>query len=122
MRIHLPGEHALEFQLVHALLEAVHVGDHGQRGFLVVLGFGQLQQLGAAVQAFGQFADAVDGLAERGTLAAQGLGALGVVPDVGVFQFTLYFFQALALGIVVKETPSAHPADPPGRRCAGARD
>jgi hypothetical protein len=27
-----------------------------------------------------------------------------------MFQFAFYFFQALALGVVVKDTPSAHPA------------
>jgi hypothetical protein len=33
------------------------------------------------------------------------LGALGVVPDVGVFEFAAYFFETLALGVVVKDTP-----------------
>jgi hypothetical protein len=95
---------------------------HRLRGFLVVLGLGQLQQLGRAFQAFEQALDAVDGPVERRALAAQRLGTFRVVPDVRVFQFALYFLQALALGIVVKDTPSALPAGPAGRRCAGGRD
>ncbi|EHQ52144.1 hypothetical protein ECTPHS_05601 [Ectothiorhodospira sp. PHS-1] len=54
-------------------------------------------------------------MVQLGTLAPQGLGFFGVVPDVGVFQFPTDFFQALALGIEVKDTPSGLPhalADP----------
>jgi hypothetical protein len=57
----------------------------------------------------------MDDAFQVGTLLAQGLGLVGVVPDVGVFQFPAYFFQAFALGIEVKDTPSGHPhalADP----------
>jgi hypothetical protein len=49
------------------------------------------------------------------TFLTQGLGLVGVVPDVRVFQFPAYLFQAFALGIEVKDTPSGHPhalADP----------
>jgi len=95
---------------------------HGAGGVLVVLGFGQVEQFAGAGQPFGQLADAVDGLVEQRALAPQRLRAFGVVPDVRVLQLAFYFLQALALGVVVKETPSAHPADRSGRRCAGARD
>jgi hypothetical protein len=109
-RIHRPGEHALELQLVHVAREALDVFDHRLRGFFVVLGLGQLEQLAGAAQALGQAADAVDGLVEQRALAAQRLGALGIVPDVRVLQLALYFLEPLALAVVVKETPSAHPA------------
>jgi hypothetical protein len=59
-----------------------------------------------------QVADAVDGLVEEAALAAQGLRAFGVVPDVRGFEFAIDFFQTLLAGVVVKETPSAHPAGP----------
>jgi hypothetical protein len=45
------------------------------------------------------------------TLTAQFLGAFGVVPDVGDFEFALDLGQALCLGLVVKDTSGA-------RRCA----
>jgi len=56
------------------------------RGILVVLHFRQLQQLAGAGQAFLDVTDAVDRLVQQGTLAAQLLRVLGVVPDVRVFQ------------------------------------
>ena len=87
------------------------------RGVLVVLHLGQLQQLAGADQAIGQVADAVDGLVQQRPLAPQRLRAGGVVPDVGMFQFAFYFFQAFALGVVVKDTPGAHRAGRSGRRC-----
>jgi hypothetical protein len=103
-------------------VETVHVGHHRQCGFFVALAFGQVQQLAGFAQAFFQTGDAVDVLFQTGALAAQGLGVFGVVPDIGVFQLPVYFFQAFALGFVVKDTPEAKPAVPGGRRCAGGRD
>jgi hypothetical protein len=58
-----------------------------------------------AGQAVLEVADAVDGLFEHGTLAAQGLRALGVVPDVRVLELPVDLFQALYAGVVVKDTP-----------------
>jgi hypothetical protein len=43
MRIHLPGEHPLEFQCVHALGVALDVFRDGIRGFLVIFGFDQIE-------------------------------------------------------------------------------
>jgi len=97
----------------------VDVGDHRQRGFLVVLALGQFKQFAGFAQPVLQAGDAAYGLVEKGFLAAQGLGVFGVVPDVRVFEFPVYFFQALALGVVVKDTPEAKAAVPGGRRCAG---
>jgi len=42
---------------------------------------------------------------ERGTLFTQRLSAFRFVPDVRLFQLGIYFFKALFLGIVVKDTP-----------------
>jgi hypothetical protein len=53
-------------------------------------------------------ADAVQPFHEFGqprAFAAQILRALRIIPDVRVFQFAGYFFEALALGGVVKDTP-----------------
>jgi hypothetical protein len=103
-------------------IEAIDVGNHRLRGLVVVFAFGQIQQLAGFAQAFLQAGDAVDVLLQAGTLAAQGLGVFGVVPDIRVLQLPVYFFQALALGVVVKDTPEAKPAVPAGRRCAGGWD
>ena len=109
--VHLAGEHALELQLLHVGLVLVQVGDHGQGGVLVLLGLGQLQQLGGIVQAIEHRGDAAHGLFQAGTFAAQVLGVLGVVPDVGAFQLPRYFFKTLFLGVVVKDTPEATARD-----------
>ena len=121
-RIQFAGEHALEFQLLDVGVETFHVGDDGQCGVFVVFALGQFQQFTGLAQSILQGGNAVDVLLKAGTLAAQGLGVFGVAPDIRVFQFPVYFFQALALGFVVKDTPEARPADPGGRRCAGGLD
>jgi hypothetical protein len=110
MRVHLPGKHAVEFQLLDAAGETLDVLDHGIGRVLVVLHFRQVQQLAGAHEAFAQVADAVDRLVQQRTLASQRLRAFGIVPDVGIFQLAVDFFQALDLGVVVKETPEANAA------------
>jgi hypothetical protein len=112
MRIHLAGEHALEFQLLDAACITLHVVDHGLRSLLVVLHLGEVQQFVRAGEALAQRADAGDGLVQQRALAAKRLRPFGVVPDVRAFEFAIDFFQTLDLGVVVKDTPSAHPADP----------
>jgi len=100
----------LEFELVDAVAITFDIDDDRLGGVLVVLAFGQVQQFAGADQAIGQFADAVDGLVEQRALAAQRLRAFGLVPDIGVFQLAVDFFQTLTLGVVVKDTPEANPA------------
>ena len=40
------------------------------------------------------------------SLPSQFLGALGIVPDAGLFEFPGYFLEALVLVIVIKDTSS----------------
>jgi hypothetical protein len=42
---------------------------------------------------------------ESGALAAEFLRALGIVPNVGLFQLTLDLGQAMLFGLEVKDTP-----------------
>ncbi len=105
VRIHLAGEHALEFELVDAARVTLDVLDDRIRGVLVVFQLDEVQQFAGADQAFAQVADAVDGLVQQRAFAAQRLRAFGVVPDVGTFQLAIDFFQTLDLGVVVKDTP-----------------
>ena len=104
-RVHLPGEHALEFQLLDLGLVAIQVGNHRQRGVLVLLALGQLQQFAAFAQAIEHAGDADHGLLQQRALAAEVLRVFGVVPDVRVFQLPGYFLKTLFLGVVVKDTP-----------------
>jgi hypothetical protein len=51
------------------------------------------------------FVEGFDDLRQLGALAAQVLGIFRVVPDVRVFEFAVYFDQAISFLIVVKDTP-----------------
>ena len=55
-------------------------------------------------------------------LRAQGLRLVGRVPDIGVFEFAADFLQPLDLQVVVKDTPSAQPADQATRQRADGSD
>ena len=81
------------------------IGDDGRGRILVVFAFRQIKQFACADETFAQVADAADDLVQQRTLAPQRLGACGVVPDRRVFQFPIDLFQALLLGVVVKDTP-----------------
>jgi len=105
VRIHLPGKHALELELVDAARVALDILDDRIRGVLVVLQFDEVQQLAGADQPFAQAADAIDSLVQQRAFTPQRLRAFGVVPNVGTFQFAIDFFKTLDLGVVVKETP-----------------
>jgi len=110
-------EHAAEFELLEALAQRLAVLLDGRQGGVVIVGAGQLEQLARIVQPaldVGQGPD--DGL-EAFFLAAQVLGMLGVVPDVGVFQFGVDDVQAFGLGIVVKETSARGSAARRSPRC-----
>jgi hypothetical protein len=92
VRVHLTAEHALELELTHAGFELPGIAlDLARRG-LIILGFGQLQQLR-------RIADGVTGAIELlklgdqpGALAAELLGTLGCAPDGRVLQLAADFF------------------------------
>jgi hypothetical protein len=88
------------------------IGHDGVEGVLVVLHLGQLEQFERAGEALVERLQAMDDLLERGALAAEALGLLGLVPDRRAFQLAAYFFETFDLLVVVKGTPSAHPAGP----------
>jgi hypothetical protein len=56
--------------------------------------------------------EAVDHLLELGALPAELLRAFRIVPDAGLFQLARYFLEALALVVVIKDTPSRNRCAP----------
>jgi hypothetical protein len=70
VRVHLAGEHALEFDLLDVRGEPVEVGGNRLGGAVVLLRFGQVEQFAGAVQAIAERADPVDDLVKRGALLA----------------------------------------------------
>jgi hypothetical protein len=110
--IHLAAEHALELELLELGLAGIDIGHHGLEGLEVVLHLRELEQLEPAAQRLVQRPDAVDHLFQRGPFAAEGLRPLRLVPDRRTLQLAADFLKTLDLPVVVKDTPSAHPAGP----------
>jgi hypothetical protein len=111
VRIHLAAEHAAELEHPDPRFELrdfpFDVADRGG----VILGFGKLEQFGGVRQRGARGVELLEVGAQPRAFAPQFLRALGVVPDILLFQLADDFFQALFLGVVVKGTPEA-------RRCA----
>ena len=104
-RIHLAGEHALEFELVDFRGELIDiVGDCSDRAF-VVFADRKIEQIAGLAERIGQRADAADDALEIRAFLAEILRALRVVPDVRIFEFARDFFEPLGLHIEVKDTP-----------------
>ncbi len=105
MRIHLAREHALEFEFLDTRRLCFQIVAHRDGGAVVVLGDREFEQFAGFGQRVRQTGNLADDLVEQGAFAAQFLRARRVVPDARQFEFARYFFEALALGLVVKGTP-----------------
>jgi len=51
-------------------------------------------------------------LLQLGALLAEILGAVGIVPNAGLFEFARYFLKALVLIVVIKDTSSRNRCAP----------
>ena len=103
--IHGAGEHAPELQISHLGLEVDQIPGHGIHGRLVLLVHRHGQQIGDVSQSRLHTVDGLHHQFQARPLPAQGLGALGLVPDLGVLQFQPDLGQTLFLILVVKDTP-----------------
>ncbi|EQM73537.1 hypothetical protein L686_04955 [Stutzerimonas stutzeri MF28] len=72
---------------------------------MIVFFDGHVEQVTGIGKAALEVIDGFDDLRQGGTLTAQVLGVLGLVPDVRVFEFAVYFDETIMLLIVVKDTP-----------------
>jgi hypothetical protein len=106
VRIHLAGEHALEFQLLDLEGQSLGVGLDSIDGVRIRLGRGQIQQLGRIGQGAREPIESADDLLELGAFLSQFLRAVRVVPDTGLLELALYFLQPLVLIVVIKDTSS----------------
>ncbi len=104
-RIHLAGEHALEFELLDFRAEILDVVGDGRGRAFVVFADRKIEQIAGLAERIGQRADAADDALEIRALLAELLRALRVVPDVRVFELARDFLEALGLRIEVKDTP-----------------
>jgi hypothetical protein len=83
---------------------------------VVALFLRHVEELGVVGEVGRQVADDDDDVFQRLLLFAQGLGALGVVPDGGVFEFGVDFGEAAGLFVPVKDTSGAQRCAESGRR------
>jgi hypothetical protein len=115
-------EHSPELEVLDDFFQREDVRRNGSQRRIVVVGPRQLEQLGAVFQADVQLANGADDAFELFLFLTEGLCALLIIPDVGVFQLFLDFREALRLYIEVKDTsgdPRCVPADPKACRRSG---
>ncbi len=75
-------------------------------GAFISLGRDQLHELGGIGQTARETIQSADHRFEAGALLAELLGAVGGIPDSGLFQLADYFLQPFMLVVVFKDTPS----------------
>jgi len=105
VRVHLAAEHALEFELPNFGFDRGKVTLDLACRALIVLGFGEFEQLRRVAHGAGGRVDLGEFGLEFGTLATELLSLLGLLPDGRIFEFAADFLEPLALQIVFKETP-----------------
>ena len=115
-RVHRIVEHPAEFQTFDDRFGLARVGVDRFQRVPVLLRFAQVEQLGSVTELGGDVVEHDDDLFERMLLLAQLLGAGGVVPDRGVFEFAADRLQAFGLVRVVKDTPGGRARETSGRR------
>jgi hypothetical protein len=111
VRVHLAGEHPPELEPLDFLRDGVDLADEiGQRPSVLLLAC-ELVELGRLAERLLDLAQRADYALELGALAAEILGALGVGPNVRIFELAVDLFETLALRVEVKGTSAE-------RRCA----
>src|SRR5690606_20144684 len=104
VRIGRVGEHASELQLLELGADCIDVGfDRLQRGVVIVF-LCQLEQIACVAQALSNLTQRMNDIFQAFLFTAKILRVLGIVPDVGVFQFGIDYLQTLGFGVVVKDT------------------
>jgi len=116
------GEHAPEFEVRDGLPGLRDVGLDRRERRIVVLGARELEQLPGVAQLAIEAGEDADGVLELFLFAPQLLGALGIGPDVRLFELPRYFGEARLLALEVKDTSAALPTACSGRRASRRSD
>jgi hypothetical protein len=104
--IHLAREHALKFQALDHVRQARDVAFDLPRGRQIVLFRGQFQELSSVLQSSGESIEVADDALQLGSLLAQFLSAIRIVPYAGLFELPSYLLEAFVLVVVIKDTSS----------------
>ena len=105
VRVQFAGEHTTEFQNFQLGLQFSEFGFHFFYRVFVVFFYRHVEQVFGICQAGIEGIDGFYHYFQRCTFLTQVLGTVGVVPDVWLSQFLLYFFEAFLLVGIVKDTP-----------------
>jgi hypothetical protein len=106
VRIHLPAEHAGEFELAHLGFEPAGILLDGTRCRFIAVELGELQQLRRVAQPATGAIELLELCGETCALAAELLGALGRAPEARILELEIDLFETFLLAVVLKETPS----------------
>jgi len=106
VRIHLPAEHAREFELANFGFEPPGIVLDLAGGRFVAVQLGELEQLRSVAQSAAGGVELPELRGQTRALAAELLGALRVGPDGRILELATDLFEAFLLAVVLKETPS----------------
>jgi hypothetical protein len=116
VRVERVGEHAAELERRDVFLQfGCFLADLLQ-GRVISIRLGQLEQLGGVGQAAADAGQRADERLEGLLFLAEVLRALRVLPELRVFQLAVQRREAVLLRLEVKDTSSARPTAPAGRR------
>ncbi len=87
------------------LFEACEIGHELIDRIVIVLLDGKFEQVVRVREPRGQCVQHSNDLFEPGPFLAEGLGTLGLVPDIRLFELALNLGQPFRLSVVVKDTP-----------------
>jgi hypothetical protein len=107
VRIHLTREHARQFEPAHAFFELRSVADDLGESDFVDFSLDNRKKLSGVRQAAAKPVEFGDRRLESRALSAERLRLVRRVPDCGIRELVIQLFEALALRIVLKGTPSA---------------
>jgi len=91
--------------LGEVFVEPGNIGLDDTDGLGVILIAGHLQEIVGLAESVVELDDGIYNALQPGAVLAEALGLLRIIPDFGVLELTLHFFESFALGIDVKDTP-----------------
>jgi hypothetical protein len=106
VRVHFTGEHAPELESGNDLFESIQVGNHLVDRGQIVLVNRHVEQLSGIIETGRQFIEGLNHFFQRDALLTERLRAVGVIPDIGLFELALNFGQPFRFAVIVKGTPS----------------
>ena len=106
LRIELPREHTLKFEFGESRLKSIQITGEFVDRILILFGNGHFEQLDCVADPRTQIVQNDYHTLELRSLATKRLGALRLVPYIGLLEFSLNLCQSFRLFVIVKDTSS----------------